>query len=563
MTSKVPRGDSRSASPGVTRTAHPRRRRSLSWRVSLFVALVVTVALFVMVAASGLAMRQWMVSQTDTDLQDRLRRATSQTGGPTQGDWGSGPQSGGAGVQSGESTGSSTTAAGEGVRSPSPGVSGPTPQSGVDSPSQGDQPGVPPGLDGPGSDEGSLQLIEREGVTTSGIVQDFTVVSLDEGDQAILLQVPTDGRGHTVSLSGAGRFRVVAADTDSGQVVIGQSLARTDNTIATLVWVGGLLALLIAGLAALTGRRWLGREIAPLGRVAATARRIGSLDLSNARLEPFERVDPASVEVGTEVGDVGQALNTMIDNVESALRERMLSEQRLRQFVADASHELRTPLASIQGYAQLLQRGSVDPESALSRIGSESRRMSALVEDMLLLARLDAGRELESVPVDPVPLVVDAVSDAHAAGPDHVWSLDIDEVASNCLVLGDEYALRQVLANLINNARVHTPAGTRVVVGVHALSATEVCILVADDGPGIPEDLRATVFDRFVRGDRSRTRSGAGSSGLGLSIVSTITTSLGGRVEMDTSEEGTTFRVFLPRVGGPGAEAQGADGPQG
>ncbi len=561
--SGAPRGEGRSAPRGDARVGQPRRRRSLSWRVSLFVALVVTVALFIMVAASGLAMRQWMVSQTDTDLQDRLRRATSQTGGPAQGDWGSGPQSGVSGAQSGESAGPTTTGAEGGVQSQAPGVGRPGQQSGVGSPSQGDLPGVPPGLDGPGSDEGSLQLIRRDGVTTSGIVQDFAVLTLDEGDQAILLQVPTDGRGHTVSLSGEGRFRVVAAETDSGQVVIGQSLARTDNTIATLVWVGALLALLIAGLAALAGRRWLSREIAPLGRVAATARRIGSLDLSNARLEPFERVDPDSVELGTEVGDVGLALDTMIDNVESALRERMLSEQRLRQFVADASHELRTPLASIQGYAQLLQRGSVDPESALSRIGSESRRMSALVEDMLLLARLDAGRELESVPVDPVPLVVDAVSDAHAAGPDHVWSLDIDEVPANCLVLGDEYALRQVLANLINNARVHTPAGTRVVVGVHALSAAEVCVFVADDGPGIPEDLRATVFDRFVRGDRSRTRSGAGSSGLGLSIVSTITTALGGRVEMDTSEEGTRFRVFLPRVGGSGTGTQGSDDPQG
>lgn len=499
----------------------PRRRRSLSWRVSLFVALVVTVALVLMVAASGLLMRQWMLSQTDADLQDRLRHITMQT-----------QRRAGSGDASGAQSGST--------------VRPPTPQT---------TPGVPPGLDGPGSDEGSLQLIEVAGETTAGVVRDFTVIPLDEGEKEVLRAVATDGSAHTVSLPDAGRFRVVAATVSTGdaRVVIGQSLSRTDTTIGTLMWVGSLLALVIAGAVALTGRRWLNRELAPLGRVAATARRIGALDLNSARLEPFERVAPEAMEAGTEVGDVAQALNTMIDNVESALRERTRSENRLRQFVADASHELRTPLASIQGYAQLLQRDSVEPELALSRIGSETRRMSALVEDMLLLARLDAGRELQPVPVDPVPLVVDAVSDAHAAGPDHLWSLDIDEVPANCMVRGDEFALRQVLANLLSNARVHTPGGTRVVVGVHASSPGEVCLSVADDGPGIPEQLQTTIFDRFVRGDTSRTRSasgskGTGSSGLGLSIVSSIASSLGGRVEMDTSEAGTTFRVVLPRV---------------
>lgn len=525
--------------PQGTPPAAPRRRRSLSWRASAFVALVVTVALLVMVAASGFAMRQWMTGQIDADLQARLHRASSQTGRP------------GAGVPV-PSPDSGTAQEGGQSSSASPGTGG-APWAGSrpegEDEGQSGSGGTPSGLDGPGSDEGSLQLVSWDGTTISGVVQDYEVVALDEDAQATLLQVRADGHGHTVNLDGVGRFRVVAADTDSGRVVIGQSMARTDRTLVTFLWIAGLIALVIASLAAFTGRRWLVRELAPLAGVASTARSIAALDLGSTRIEPLEHVDPSLVETGTEIGDVGLALNTMIDNVESALRERLRSEQRLRQFVADASHELRTPLASIQGYTQLLQQGSVDPELALSRIGSESRRMSGLVEDMLLLARLDAGRELQSVPVDVVPLVVDAVSDAHAAGPDHEWSLEIDEDASaTCVVVGDEYALRQVLANLLNNARVHTPAGTHVVVGVHAEPAGSVTVTVADDGPGIPEDLRGQVFDRFVRGDTSRTRSGAGSSGLGLSIVSSIAASLGGNVDLETSERGTTFRVVLPRA---------------
>lgn len=523
-----------------------RTRRSLSWRLSVFVASVVTLALTLMVAVSAFAMSRWMTSQIDEDLQGNLHRVSTRMMHAVAG------RLDGAALP---------------IPAPSSSGGGAVDPSGV---ADGSQSGATPdrepqsgaglqGLDGPGSSEGSLQLISRDGSVTAGVVSDFAVADIGEDDRTTLLQVPADGAGHTVDLGSLGTFRVVSGEVDGGRVVVGQSMSATERTIAMLVAVEGVLALLIAGAAALVGLRWVGREMAPLARVAAVARRIGTRDLQVGRIEPFDRVAPGDARAGSEVGDVGVAFNTMIDNVESALTERVRSERKLRQFVADASHELRTPLASIQGYTQLLQKGSVDEELALSRISSESGRMSGLVEDMLLLARLDAGRELRRGPVDVVPLVVDALSDAHAAGGDHAWSLDLDEdAADTCVVEGDETGIRQVLANLLTNARVHTPAGTHVRVGVHATAgalggtaeAGVVVIRVADDGPGIPESVRPRIFDRFVRGDTSRTRAGTGSSGLGLSIVVSIVEALDGHVEVETSSEGTAFTVVFPRAGG-------------
>lgn len=523
-----------------------RTRRSLSWRLSVFVALVVTLALTLMVAVSAFAMSRWMISQIDEDLQGNLHRVSTRMMHAVTG------RLDGAALP---------------IPAPSSSGGGAVDPSGV---ADGSQSGATPdrepqsdaglqGLDGPGSSEGSLQLVSRDGTVTAGVVSDFAVADIGEDERTTLLQVPADRAGHTVDLGSLGTFRVVSGEVDGGRVVVGQSMSRTERTIAMLVAVEGVLALLIAGAAALVGLRWVGREMAPLARVAAVARRIGTRDLQVGRIEPFDRVAPGDARAGSEVGDVGVAFNTMIDNVESALTERVRSERKLRQFVADASHELRTPLASIQGYTQLLQKGSVDEELALSRISSESGRMSGLVEDMLLLARLDAGRELRREPVDVVPLVVDALSDAHVAGGDHQWSLDLDEdAAQTCVVEGDETGIRQVLANLLTNARVHTPAGTHVRVGVHATAggvggtagAGVVVIRVTDDGPGIPESVRPRIFDRFVRGDSSRTRAGTGSSGLGLSIVVSIVEALDGHVEVETTSEGTAFTVVLPRAGG-------------
>jgi two-component system OmpR family sensor kinase len=236
----------------------------------------------------------------------------------------------------------------------------------------------------------------------------------------------------------------------------------------------------------------------------------------------------------------------LIDHVASALTARQASETRVRQFVADASHELRTPLASIGGYAELTRRGRdvVPPDTAyaLSRIESEAGRMTRLVEDLLLLARLDAGRPLEREPLDLSPLVVDAVRDAHAAVPDHRWQIELPD--EPVLVDGDPHRLHQVLVNLLANAGKHTPSGTTVTASV--VPADDACVVrIADDGPGIPPDLLSTVFERFARGDHSRSRA-AGSTGLGLAIVSAVVTSHRGQVDVSSVPGNTVFTVRLP-----------------
>ncbi len=249
----------------------------------------------------------------------------------------------------------------------------------------------------------------------------------------------------------------------------------------------------------------------------------------------------------TEVGQVGAALNRMLGHIGAALKARQASETRVRQFVADASHELRTPLAAIRGYAELARRSPEqmppDVRHALARVESEAVRMSDLVADMLLLARLDAGRPVEREPVDLSSLLVDAVSDAHAAGPDHRWELDLPD--QPVTVLGDRTGLHQVVANLLANARTHTPPGTVVRVSLTTGRTPEAVLSVVDNGPGIPADLLPEVFERFARGDVSRSRA-AGNTGLGLAIVAGVLEAHHGRVEVTSAPGRTAFTVRLP-----------------
>ena len=539
------------------RRSSARRPRPLSVRLSRFVALVVCAVLTLMVVASGVAMRSWMTSRIDQNLTETLNRAVSHS------DFAPPPP------PSDETL---------------PPVSEtPTPPPSFSDDEDWDGHGhgrAPRGLRGPGSGDGQLQLVQTSEGVQAGLVRGFDIQTLSTEAQEILLKIPTDSMGCTVTLSGVGSFRVMATQKDDRLIVVGQSMSQNNSTVMTLVAVESVAALVIIIAAAYAGRRWAIRELSSLGSVAGTARTIASRDLATAsHIEPIERVSDDLAHRGTEVGDVGNALNTMIDNVEYALQARAESEQRLRQFVADASHELRTPLASIQGYTQLLRQGNAETELALSRIASESARMAGLVEDLLLLARLDAGRELADEPVDLLPLVLDALSDAHAASQDHEWTLDVPEGdIDQYMIRGDESAVRQVLANLVNNARVHTPAGTRVTLGIADVPLSEddlettpdgmhtwkagagpagaSRLSVSDNGTGIAPELRDTVFDRFVRGDSSRTRSGKGSSGLGLSIVASIAQALKGRVAMTTvcegegepGEHGTTFEVVFPRM---------------
>jgi two-component system OmpR family sensor kinase len=363
-----------------------------------------------------------------------------------------------------------------------------------------------------------------------------------------LVAVPVDGNPRTVDLGGSvGEYRVVATTAPDGDVLVtGLPLDSTNTAVAKLMTVevaAGLAGLLITALA---GGIVVQRTLRPLTHVAATAARVTELPLASGEVVLPERVPEADTDPRTEVGRVGTALNRLLDHVESSLHARQASEMQVRQFVADASHELRTPLASIRGYAELAGRYSdrvpPDVSHAMRRIQSESMRMTSLVEELLLLARLDAGRPLASVPVDLSRLVVDAVSDARVTSRNHRWQLAIP--GEPVTVLGDGQALHQVLLNLLGNARAHTPAGTTVVTGIGRGRPGEVVLTVADNGPGIPVALQPEVFERFARGDGSRSRA-SGGTGLGLSIVAAIVTAHGGEVVLDSRPGRTVFTVRL------------------
>ena len=327
----------------------------------------------------------------------------------------------------------------------------------------------------------------------------------------------------------------------------------------TLLQLGLIIAIVTAAglvLAAFLAL-WIVRvALRPLERVVSTATRVAELPLDRGEVALGVRVPDDDADPSTEVGQVGAAINRMLGHVASALTARQASENSVRQFVADASHELRTPLAAIRGYAELTRRGGhnlpADVVHSLGRVESEATRMTSLVEDLLLLARLDEGRDLESAPLDLSRLLIDAVSDAHAAGPEHEWSLDMPD--EPVMIDGDDARLHQVFANLLANARVHTPAGTDVVISV-AIDGPNAVVTVTDDGPGIPAELRPVLFERFARGDSSRSRA-AGSTGLGLAIVAAVVEGHGGTVEVQSEGGNTSFRVVLPVTAGVDREPQ-------
>lgn len=408
---------------------------------------------------------------------------------------------------------------------------------------------------GPGADrmevflttDGNAGYVYRAGVRTNLTTSQIALVKA-----AGLGSVPK-----TLDLGGeAGRYRVVAAtrpirNLQTGDQVMGTYVAGI-STGPTDVIVGRMIVIAIATvgagiiLVALIGTWLVRRNLEPLRRVAATATKVSQTPLASGQVALAERVDPADTDTRTEVGQVGAAFNEMLDHVDEALNARHQSEQRVRQFVADASHELRTPLASIKGYAELSRRepDAVPPTvtHAMGRIESEANRMSSLVEDLLLLARLDAGRPLEEAPVDVSMLVINAVSDAHAASPGHRWDLDLPPEPVE--VKGDPARLHQVVVNLLANARTHTPDGTRVTTSVRP-EGEWVRVAVHDNGPGVPDSLQPNVFERFARGDDARVRAN-GSTGLGLSIVAAVTKAHGGRVELQSAPGDTTFSLLLP-----------------
>ncbi len=377
-----------------------------------------------------------------------------------------------------------------------------------------------------------------------------------------LRHLPVNGAPETITLSSYGPYRVMArTDGRHWRFITGLPLKTVDTTLDQAAMTEVVVFSVALVLAGLLGTAWMRASLRPLRRVAATAARVTELPLGSGTVALPERVP--DVNPATEVGQLGAAFNRMLGHVESALARRAASEDRLRRFAADASHELRTPLAAIRGYAELARRhpGPVpdDIGHAMSRVEAESARMSVLVDELLLLAQLDAGRPLASEPVDLSRLAIDVTSDARAAHPGHAWRLDLP--GEPLLVQGDEHRLHQVLANLATNAGRHTPPGTTVTVAVAAVPPDPgsgragpgwVAASVTDDGPGIPADLQPAVFERFVRGDTSRSRA-AGSSGLGLAIVEAVTAAHHGQVAVDSEPGRTRLTITLPRLPAPSA----------
>jgi two-component system, OmpR family, sensor kinase len=397
-------------------------------------------------------------------------------------------------------------------------------------------------------------------VTVAGVLSEGGAVQpLSAKDAAVLAAVPVDQRPHTATLR-SGSYRLLAARAPDGDIfVTGLPLTEVNETLDRLARAE--LGVAAAGLAvaALAGAAIIRATLRPLRRVAGTASRVSTLQLDRGEVALAERVPDADTDPRTEVGQVGAALNRLLGHVGAALAARQASETRVRQFVADASHELRTPLAAIRGYAELTRRSREqappDLARAMERVESEAGRMTTLVEDLLLLARLDAGRPLAAERVDLTRLVIDSLSDASAAGPDHRWQLLLpDEPVT---VVGDSDRLHQVLANLLANARTHTPPGTTVTASLETNQPGQTVLAVLDDGPGIPAELLPHVFERFARGDKSRNRV-AGSSGLGLAIVTSVVTAHGGTVEV-TSRPGHT--AFLIRFTAATPISQTAEAP--
>ncbi|WP_342747626.1 HAMP domain-containing sensor histidine kinase [Serinibacter salmoneus] len=400
---------------------------------------------------------------------------------------------------------------------------------------------------------GALLVVWSPDGEVSGAYADDgrTVVPLSDQQVGSVVESELGPTGGTIEIPGLGAYRVAARPAAGHIVVAGLPDSEVTDTVraiaaaAAVVTGIGLvaLALVVGGV--------IRHSLAPLRSVVTTAERVARQPLATGTVAITDRVPERGLDADTEVGRVGMALNLLLDHVDSSLSARADNEERMRRFVADASHELRTPLASIRGFSELGLRALRDqgPTEAtnqtaesLTRIESQSKRMTALVEDLLLLARLDEGRELSLERVDLVRLAVECVVDARPVGTEHHWRLEVPEHALE--VLADASRISQVMTNLVANARIHTPPGTTVVVTVADIG-TGVEIRVQDDGPGVEPQMVDRVFERFARADASRTRR-TGGTGLGLSIAAAIVEAHQGRISLDSRPGCTTFTVWLP-----------------
>jgi two-component system OmpR family sensor kinase len=389
----------------------------------------------------------------------------------------------------------------------------------------------------------SLTLLDSNGEVVAGIGGDLNTVSVRDyiAGYSPAEVAEFEAEPFTVRAEGE-NFRVLALPLPSGlgSVAIAQSLNDVDRTLSRLQWLFLLIGFVIVGLIALASRTMIKVGLKPLSDVEVTAAQIAAGDLS-ARLP--------EATTTTEVGRLTTSLNTMLSRIEESFIVRKTSEDKLRRFVADASHELRTPLTAIRGFAELHRQGAVagdeDTKQLLARIEGESVRMGSLVEDLLLLARLDQAREMERLPVDIAKVTRDAVASAQVAGADHPITLSGD--LNELYTLGDRHRIHQVVANLLANARTHTPAGTAIAVSI-AQSGDGVRIAISDNGPGLSEEDQKRIFERFYRADSSRVRNDGEGSGLGLSIVDAVMKAHGGSVSVASEVgKGSTFTLFFPQ----------------
>ena len=387
----------------------------------------------------------------------------------------------------------------------------------------------------------SLTVLDSQGKIVGGLGGDLNSASISDYVQGLLpAEVAQHGdKAFTIEAPGAD-FRAIARSlpNNSGTVVAAQSLADLDNTVGKLGFLFFVISLVLLLLMAIAARTVIKVGLQPLEDAEETAEEIASGNLSARMPEAAPK---------TEVGRLVNSLNAMLSRIEESFAVRTESENKLRRFVADASHELRTPLTAIRGFAELHRQGAVpDGEKTkelLGRIEKESVRMGALVDDLLLLARLDQSRDIEFNPVDLAHVIEETVASASAAGPEHPITV---EMPKELFVLGDSGRIYQVMTNLLANARVHTPSGT----AINVLARSEedgVYVSVADSGPGLSEEDQKRIFERFFRADPSRQRTSQEGSGLGLSIVDSVMQAHGGKVGVVSKPgAGTTFTLFFP-----------------
>ncbi len=394
---------------------------------------------------------------------------------------------------------------------------------------------------------GTLSARTLDGqITSIGVITDNNEsphVTTDT--RAAVEGVRPSTHSRSVELPGLGAYRIVAvSEPDGGVLITGLPQEPVDETLRHLVLSELIIFAVVLAIIGVLGALAVRWSLRPLSRVATTAGLVARLRLDSEDVRLRERVPSAPPE--TEVGKVSTAFNHMLDRIDAALEGRNADQQRLRSFLADASHELRTPLAVVRAHAELAQRDRAEMSpmvaDSLRRIESETKRMGSVVDDLLLLARLDTGRPLERAEVDLSRLAIDAITDSQAAGRDHHWGLELPD--EPVVLTGDRDRLHQVLANLLANARIHTPPDTTIRLTVRTLPDRAVEVVVADDGPGIPSDLLPRVMERFVHGDSNRSQD-QGSTGLGLSIVSGVVAAHRGRVAIAGSP-GTTVTIQLP-----------------